>query len=255
MKEPELRSPLTDSPLRNPGQSLEEEMERFYVNHIEGLLFGAIFVAMFAAVEWLRWWLDSPYQPVAITLLAGVVVLYSIIRIRQHRRSLRALKLGRDGERAVGQYLELLRRDGYRIFHDVVADGFNIDHVIISPRGIFAVETKTWSKPADRKAVVDVKGDALVVDGNAPDRNPLHQVKANAAWLRATLKESTGKEFPVRGVVLFPGWWVEGRPADRSLWVLNPKALPDFLEQLPEILPETDVTLATYHLSRYIRMH
>lgn len=255
MKGPDSRSPLTDPPLRNPGQSVEEEMERIFDDEIDSDLVVAAFAVMFAAIEWLRWWLSWPYQPVAMTVAAGAAVLYATLRIRRSRRKLRALKLGRDGEKAVGQYLDLLRRDGYRIFHDVIADGFNIDHVIISPRGVFAVETKTRSKPAGRKAVVEVKGDALVVDGHAPDRNPLQQVKGNADWLRVTLKESTGKEFPVRGVVLFPGWWVDGRPSDRSLWVLNPRALKDFLAQLPEVLPETDVKLATYHLSRYIRVH
>jgi hypothetical protein len=254
MKEPEARSPLTGRPLRNPGQSLEEEMARIFDEEIGGYAVSATIAILFTAVEWLRWWLDSPYQPGAITLLAVGAVMYSAFRIRQRRRALATLKLGRDGEKAVGQYLDLLRRDGYRIFHDVIADGFNIDHVIISSRGIFAVETKTWSKPAGRKAVVEVRGDTLVVDGWAPDRDPLQQVKANAGWLRATLKESTGKEFPVQGVVLFPGWWVDGKPSDRSLWVLNPKALPGFLEELQPVLAEEDVSLATYHLSRYIRV-
>ena len=255
MKGPKSRSPLTSPPLRNPGQSIDEEMERIFGDEIGSHIVVIMMAVAFAAVEWLRSWLDSPYQPVAVTLIVVVAVLYSVFRIRQHRRTLRQLKLGRDGEKAVGQYLEDLRSEGARIFHDVVGEGFNVDHVIISPRGIFAVETKTWSKPAGRRAVVEVKGNTLVVDGRAPDRNPLEQVKANTDWLRATLKETTGKEFLVRGIVLFPGWWVEGRPANRSLWILNPKALRNFLDQEPPVLSEADVRLATYHLSRYIRVH
>ena len=50
----------------------------------------------------------------------------------------RALQLGRDGERAVGQFLEQqLLSEGARVIHDIPADGFNLDHVVISPaRGL-----------------------------------------------------------------------------------------------------------------------
>jgi len=34
-----------------------------------------------------------------------------------------------------------------RLFHDLPADGFNIDHVLISALGVFAIETKEYTKP------------------------------------------------------------------------------------------------------------
>jgi len=40
---------------------------------------------------------------------------------------------------------------------------------------------------------------------------------------------------------------------DREVWVLNPKALPTFIENEPVVLAQEDVMLATYHLSRHIR--
>ena len=39
-----------------------------------------------------------------------------------------------------------MRRGAY-VFHDVPADNFNIDHVVVSGQGIFAVETKGFTKP------------------------------------------------------------------------------------------------------------
>jgi len=41
--------------------------------------------------------------------------------------------------------------------------------------------------------------------------------------------------------------------ATRDLWVLNPKALPQFLEHESEVLAESEVKLATFHLSRLVR--
>jgi hypothetical protein len=41
---------------------------------------------------------------------------------------------------------------------------------------------------------------------------------------------STGKACTARAVLLFPGWYVEQGPGTtREVWVLEPKALPEFL--------------------------
>ena len=61
-----------------------------------------------------------------------------------------SIKLGRDGERVVAEHLQQLVGAGWRVFHDIQGDGFNIDHVVIGAGGISAVETKTRSKPVGR---------------------------------------------------------------------------------------------------------
>lgn len=93
-----------------------------------------------------------------------------------------------------------------------------------------------------------------LVAGFKPDRDPIVQAKAQSSWLRELLSESTGRKFSVRPVVLFPGWLVEqGKGTTREVWVMNPKALPQFLEHEPKVLEQADVNLASYHLSRFIR--
>ena len=166
---------------------------------------------------------------------------------------LRALKLGRDGEKAVGQFLEKLREQGYRVFHDVVGNGFNIDHVLIGPAGVFTVETKTRSKPGgDARVVFD--GEAIQVAGMEPDRDPVFQARAQASWVRELLSESTGRRFSVRGVIVYPGWYVdESRFRGNSVWVLEPKRLPMFLGQEPARLSQEDIHLAAFHLTRFVR--
>jgi hypothetical protein len=54
-------------------------------------------------------------------------------------------------------------------------------------------------------------------------------------------------------VIVFPGWFVDPMPKGaREVWVLNPKALPSFIENEPVVLPQEDVMMAAYYLSRYI---
>jgi hypothetical protein len=253
MSKQATRSPIKLKLLRHPGQSLDEEIERVIdekvMNHAIVIILAGVFIFM----EWLRWLFQSPPQPVLVTVVCAAAILYSAYRIRQARPLIRALKLGREGERAVAEYLERLKRSGYRIFHDVVADGFNIDHVIISTRGVFAVETKTYSKPAQGESVVQVEGDRVFVNGREPDRNPIKQAEALARWLREMLQESTSQDYFVRSIVLYPGWFVKGRPANKRVWVLNPKMLEAWFKHEPETLAESDVSLAAKHLSSHIR--
>lgn len=66
--------------------------------------------------------------------------------------------------------------------------------------------------------------------------------------------ESTGRKFLVRPVVVFPGWHVQqSLGTTRDIWVLEPKALPSFLDRELIVLPTEDVKLASFHLSRFIR--
>lgn len=250
-----VRSPLKSPPLRNPGQSLDEELQLLFVDKfLPYFLFPGLFIG-YAIGEWWRWYFLSPPIPRIVTVIALVSVAYSVYQIRKLRPKIHALRLGRDGEKIVGQSLEELRIDGAIVLHDITSNGFNVDHVVISFKGIFVIETKTNSKPKGRDAKVVFDGEKLSVGGWTPSRDPIKQVQANTAWVRDLLKESTGKSFPVKSVVLFPGWYVEtvGTHAHDRVWVLNPKGLPVFIANEKTALSLEDVKMATCHLSRYIR--
>jgi hypothetical protein len=75
-----------------------------------------------------------------MTVFAAIGCGWQFMR---QRRQLAKLRLGRDGERVVGQFLEDLREDWARVFHDVPGDRFNLDHVVLSLNGFFVIETKT----------------------------------------------------------------------------------------------------------------
>lgn len=248
------KSPIKDRPLRHAGQSLEEEHRQLVENKVQEPLLFALFMFILAALEWWRWWTDQKPSPALYSVVAFAAVAYAVFRVFKVRGRLRDLSRGIDGERAVGQFLERLRADGYEVFHDIVAPGFNVDHVLIGPAGVFSVETKTWSKPARGSPKVTYDGQRVLVDGHEPDRDPVTQARAQAAWLRELLTQSTGKRYEVRSVVLFPGWFVEQRPdTRRDVWLLEPKALPAFLQNEPLRLDASAAKMAGYHLSRFVR--
>jgi hypothetical protein len=254
-KPPASRSPLKAKPLRNPGQSLDEEIHRILDDKALMWLMSVMFALVMSGMEWWRWYRATPPTPILISVVALVVLAVGVPRLLSLRRQIIRLKLGRDGEKAVGQYLEALREKGCRVFHDLVGDGFNVDHVIIGRSGVYTVETKTISKPTGKDAKVVFNGDAILVNGRSLDRDPVVQSKAQANWLRELLAETTGRTYRVKPVIVFPGWYVESSAsANRGApWVLSPKALPAFIDNEPTVLSDQDVRLAAYHLSRHIR--
>lgn len=249
------RSPLKAKPPRLPGQSLDEQISELYDNQIS---FYTTFTALAFAlivVDWYRWFAQQPLQPWLTTVFSAFVIAYSAWKLKGYKSQVNRLKLGRDGEREVGAALEELRRQGCAVFHDLQGEGFNLDHVVVAPQGVYLIETKTRRKPrGDRRVSYD--GRRVLVDGRTPERDPVVQAERGARWLRDLLRESTGKRFPVRPVVVYPGWYVESkkRPQDRGVWVLNPKQLSAYLSRSPKVLEDSDLHLAAYHLARYVQL-
>ncbi len=251
----ETKSPLKDLPVRNPAQGLDEEIDRLLNDRAAGYMLVMAMVALLVWWEWWRWVFNLPPHPILFTVLGAGVFAFYIPKLVGIRRQLRNLALAVKGEKAVGQYLEEHARPlGYQVLHDVVGDGFNVDHVLVGPGGVFAVETKTISKPAKGISSVRYDGETVTVDGFRPDRDPVAQARACAGWIRDIVLKSSGRTVPVRPIVLYPGWFVEKMPKGVEVWVLNEKAIVSFLSQEDRRLPDEDIALITHCLKRHVIM-
>jgi hypothetical protein len=250
----DTRSPLKDKPLRNPGQSVREQRFDFAYDKVLAPLFMALLMIYVAGMDWYRYFVPAKSMPWISTTVAVVAIGYAAWQYFRHWPKVQSLKLAEDGEKAVGQHLEALRASGYSVFHDLMGDGFNVDHVIVGPAGVFTIETKAWRKPAKGATEITFDGESLLVAGREPERNPVVQAKAQANWLRQILAESTGKPYSVWPVVLFPGWFVKNsRESFKDLWVLEPKAFTKFLANEDVELAPEDIALVAFHLSQFIR--
>lgn len=248
------RSPITDKPLRNPGQSLERLRDDLLFDKVLTPALLALMMMVFASMEWWYYFNPRTRNPYAATIGAVAVLAYAIFRIWRTWPELMQLRQGIEGEKAVGQFLERLRENGYQVFHDLMGDDFNVDHVIIGPAGVFTIETKTISKPMRGDVKILFDGETIQINGRTMERNPVRQAKAQAGWLKKILQEGTGHEYKVRPVVVFPGWYIERKSGSSSeVWVLEPKALPKFLENAPEILTGEEIGMVSGNLSRFIR--
>jgi len=248
------RSPLKSRPLRSPGDSLRElQLDLVFGRLIPWMWITATCWAL-AIQESLASLLKWSRHPGIYLLVCISFSIACAVQFWASWRRLANLRLGRDGERAVGEYLDRLRGSA-KIFHDIPCDGFNLDHVVVDTTGVYVIETKTRRKAVDGKDRVELTDNSLSINGFADD-GPIRQAHAGALWLTRLLEESTGKRFSVRAVIVFPGWWVEPmsqRWKASNPWVLEPKALPAFMRAEPARLSSADVTLIAFHLSRYIR--
>ena len=99
---------------------------------------------------------------------------------------------GARGEEHVSGILRTLP-DGYHVFNDFVAGRQHVDHVVVGPAGVFAVETKFW------RGRVTAEDGHILVDGRLPDRDPLAQARREAGFVRTALARAgwTGEVTPV----------------------------------------------------------
>lgn len=245
------RSPIKDAPLRNPGQSLDEKRTDLAID----LLFPAV-VAIYLTMFWLydlwRAYRNAPPMPWLTGTFAALGLVYAFWKFRRGIPELRSLRQALEGERSVGQGLEQLRSSGYSVYHDIVAGDFNVDHVLVGPAGVFTIETKTWSKSRERATIV-VDGKSALVNGRPPLEDFVSQARAQADWIGNLLKRSTGRDFPVFPVVVFPGWWIEYKAKPRDFWLLNDKMLPGFLAKEPNRLSSEQTSMACFHLEAFVR--
>lgn len=239
--------------MRLPGQSIDEELDKLIENQVLAPYLFAAILLILAGLEWWRYWKRVPPNPILFSVVALIAVAYATYRILRTRKKAKALRLGRDGERAVAQYLEWFRTAGYFVFHDVPSADANIDHLLIGPQGIFTIETKTLSKPERGECKITLVDGEVHANGLKLDRNPVIQAKAQAGWIKSFLREHQFPT-PVWPVVVFPGWYIERFDMrGAGLWMLEPKALGAFIEREPQRLSREQVQAIASAISSHVR--
>jgi hypothetical protein len=211
----------------------------------------AALLTLIAVWEWIRWLSPMP-GPELLTAIALAAIGWASVKVRRARATIEQLKLGLDREREVADALEQLRDRGYRVFHDIPGPGFNVDHLLVGPQGLFLVETRTRVRPARGAGRIRYDGEALIVAGQRGDRDLIQQAMAQARWVADLVSDSSGRNCFVRAVVLFPGWFVERLARTTSVWVLNPKLLAIAVDREPTRLGPEDIQLVASHVAHYV---
>lgn len=221
--------PLSDFTMRPAGESLRDKLLELDEKINEQISLLVIFVMVASAMPLINLHISEKW---IIGLIAFTVSLVLATRFKKLVITRQAYELGFKGERYVGQLLDSLMREGCHVYHDIPCETktakFNIDHVVISPAGVFAVETKTYRKPKElegkARAKVEYDGGKLHFSTGRSSAEELEQATRNAKFLSKLLTDSTGEAVLVQGVVVLPGWFVE-RKGRGEVMVVNPKQI------------------------------
>lgn len=154
--------------------------------------------------------------PWLIIPIYSFAIIYFLIKTIRTTKSRNNLRLGLEAEWFVSSELHDIEAAGYKVFHDIQCDKFNIDHLVIGPNGVFAIETKGRRKPTNSKTaeaksqehVVNVKGKILEFP-NYTDTNIVEQAIRQAKWATTWLSEATGERIVACPVVTIPGWFIK----------------------------------------------
>ena len=240
--------------LRNPGQSLDEEIDRTIHDDFMGFYLLAAMLWVITIIEWLAKVMHYPRLPGTYAVAAAMASALCLAQFVRIKKRVSYLRKGRDGEREVAEILDGFRQFGAEVLHDIPGDRGNVDHVVISRLGIFVIESKAWSKPG-KVWELDFDGERVHIPGRAPDAAPIVQCRAEVDQIRSVLRESTSKTFPVQGIVVFLKWYVTRTPSARSstIWVLNPKELEGWISREKPSLSTDEVAMVTLHLKQYVK--
>ena len=241
--------------LRGPGESLRRrvsELDEKITSSLSTGLLVPIFPlgAGFYVASILTGWPQLVAAVLSVGVFAALIVIMAK-RMISFMEMWRNAALGLFGERIVAEHLDPLRATGHRVFHDVPAGDppagsttppFNLDHVVVGPAGVFAIETKTRRKG---RARVGFMAHEIIYDGRAlaypwgEDQHGLELARRQTAWLADFLARQLGRPVPVHALLVFPGWMIirKGRGAVN---VLNPRELPAAIDR-PAPGPHTGV--------------
>ena len=228
------KPPFSDRMLRSPGEGLRREIQDLNDEITAFMTSATIVPLLMTCVYLIRLMSDKEGSGTGnLLFILGLgftgYLVWKVLKLFDRRRSLR---IGLAGEMATGEELNRLMLDGYHVYHDFPAHRFNIDHIVVGASGVFAVETKAYSKAGrgnrTAEATVTYDGENLRFPSWVTTE-PIEQAKVQAAWLSKWLSGAVGDPVEVSPMVTIPGWFVE-RKSPSGIPVLNPKEVKAYLE-------------------------
>ena len=167
--------------------------------------------------------------PVILVVACGFIYWIKAMGDKADRYSKRALDARRSAvaEEDVGNLLGELPA-GYFVVNDFVLKRGNIDHIVISTKGILTIETKS------HRGVVSCEGEILKRDGKPFEKDFIKQGWREALSLRDLLTSQGISAPKPQPLLLFPNADVQLRKQVRGVEIISRWYFPLYLERLPK---------------------
>lgn len=180
---------------------------------VRGMVFGLwpLFLCVFIGGFALALLVIHPLT--GVLLLIAVIVALIVSTLRGFRHVERYFKGARGEERVSGILAGL--PDDYHVFNDFAVGRHHVDHVLVGPAGVFAVETKFWN------GEVTIEEGHVLVDGLLPSREPVPQAVKEATLVRNALVDAGWSGLVTPMVVFASDTFAARRAQIRGTVVMN----------------------------------
>ena len=231
---------------RIPAYGLQKQIQDLQLDLMGYMMMGAMIFCFPFALNSIQAQIAAGKFPWMLSISALMGLSYCSFKTWKNFSKLTKLRLGHTAEIATANELIGLQALGYQVFHDVQADGFNIDHLVIGKNGVFAIETKGRHKrnkdlrqtngggsgPSSGKKGYEV----FYKDGrlNFPswtETKPIEQAQRQAQWVSQWLTKATGSPVAATPALVFPGWYVTSQ-SKPPFPILNHKQLVGTIPKL-----------------------
>jgi Nuclease-related domain len=210
-------------------QCFREEIERLSEKGLIPFLLFSFAFWMVCAIAWTQKFAGENPDPWFWTFLSLIVTAYGGFQVFRLRPGFRNFPLSDRGEEKVAAVLDRLRWAGFVAFHHLSNSGLNVDHVVVGPAGIYAIETKTRSGSG---SIVHRSDRELVFAGRIVDGRSLRQAQNSARAVHRLLEKCLDQSYSVKPVLIFCGAWrIEPPAQDLAIDVLTPDQLQDYFER------------------------
>ena len=250
-------SPLGEIVFRSPGQSLIKKIDD--LNQDIGLnmaLCISVPLVLYASYISLLYFYQDVSGTLIVSLLGGIgtaATIKYLIKMLKLLKKRQLIQVEYESATVVGQELNRLMLEGYHVYHEIPADRFNIDHLVLGRSGIFAVKTsaRPYYKSGNdlHTATVEYNGKML----NFPDGNDyriIEQAERQALWLSEWIGNAIGEPVAARAIVALPGWFVKRTSAD-GISVVNQEQFSSLFKHIkPRTLPDDMISRIVHQLEQ-----
>ncbi|MFF5260412.1 nuclease-related domain-containing protein [Actinomadura viridis] len=205
-----------------------------------------------------RPWLERAAAALALILIGTIVfsfrigltvavlaVIADVVRRSRKGTSVDAWKKSSAAERRTEKQLRSLHKGGYRVLHaravprddEGVSDG-RIDHLVIGPSGVYAIDSEKW----DKRLPVRTLSHRKLFHGPFNKKDRLDEARWEADQASKIIGKRVGFEVPVQASVAIYGPsipWKVMRVRDVDVYAGN--RARGYLRRRPRILTESDV--------------
>lgn len=243
---------------RVQGESLQEKIRDYEFKVTEQVMLPAFYGALtlFVWYVYIASLTLGFLEAITFTVISLVLIIRAFVKVRKLRGMLKRYRKGLEGERLVGESLNQLSNESTYVFHDIPGERFNVDHIIVSTRGIFVIETKHFNRDQCQEFYYDGSMIYRVMKDGRKFLCPklLPQIDGEARFIEHEIERRTDTKLPVVKVAILIGSYINSTENFKDYWLLNESSFVTAFKQSKEIYDASVVKLVATHIREMVKV-